>query len=1858
MRVNTGLRAFAGVLTLLFCSLVPQFSATHDAVAQETGDRRVVTTRGADYFGGDYDILKDVDLDLCSSACLGDRSCKAFTLNTRTGWCFLKTTAGELRTVDGAVSGKVVAFDTVSETSVEARRADLDFLPAATLDAARQLRLQIPGEERAAAYDGFDVSAILANARAASDPANTIAAYREALKRSPLDHAAWEGMTATSVGYAPTDGDTRSENLQLREFGAINAYLTAANPGQGAEALRLLGEGYEAAENWKLAIKAYRKSLAAVETPKVRAQLDAVVAAHGFRIVDNSVDNNAASPRICLNFSDALSATLTQSENAADYLSVDGGDNLPVTASGSQICVDGVQHGQRYRIVARPGITSSDGETLARQADISVYVRDRDPSVRFATNAYVLPGGGEAAIPVTTINTDMVDARLQRIGDRALARAIGDQNFLKQLSDYQFDDIAGQSGEDVWKGTVSVANRTNEEVTTAIPVSALVEKLKPGVYILSARAKNGRQAQDTVATQWFVVSDIGLATFAAEDGFHVFARSLGTAQPLAEVTLQLVAANNQILGTATTDAAGHARLSRGLLAGNGGDRPAVLTAERKAAAASAGGSGDGSAETASEAPTDFVFLDMSQSPFDLTDRGVDGRAPAGPLDVFLTSERGIYRTGETAHFTGLVRNTTGEAVEGLSLTEIVKRPDGVEHARALVSDQGAGGFTFGLDLPTNAMRGVWKVALHADPKGPALAEKTVIVEDFQPEKIDFDLTTAAEALDPAAPPTVDVAARYLFGAPASGLEVNGEAVLTTTTGLDAFPGYQFGLAGDDATATRLALDGATTDADGNAGIGLAAFDPPATTRPVKAALQIRVVDTSGRPVERTLELPLAGARPRLAVKPRFDGTVPDGAQAGFDVVAIDASGQRQALSSLHWVLNRVTTDFQWYQSNGSWNYEPVEKSARIASGDDEIGAGDPLSLSMPVDWGQYELVVTDASGASVPASVTFEAGWAVAATSLDTPNMARVSLDKPRYQVGDKAVVHIEPRFAGTAQVLVMDERIVATTTAEIGAEGGDVTLDVTRDWGPGAYVTAIVYRPMDLEAGRMPGRAIGLAHAAVDPGDRALSVAITAPARIEPRRSVSIDLAVDGVKPGETAYITLAAVDVGILNITQFEPPSLTGYYFGQRRLGVGIRDLYSKLIDRMQGAPGTVRSGGDAGGSYESPPPMDELVALFSGLVTVGPDGKANVELAVPDFNGTLKLMALAWSKTGVGEASTDMIVRDPVVMAVSQPLFLSPGDASRIAIDVTHVEGPTGPASLTLAGGGDIVTLGEAGGGDKSEKRFDLAAGQRQRFLVPVSARAIGEAGFDLAFTLPGGDVLDKHFALSVRSNAPETVDKSEVTLAANGGKLALDPDLFADFMPGTASATVSVTGAAHFDVAGVVRALDRYPYGCTEQIASKAMPLVYLDATTLAAGLGRSDDVKKRVATAIAGVLANQSSNGAFGLWGPDSGDLWLDAYVTDFLTRAREAGYAVPKEGFDLAIDNLRNNLSYLPEAPDFGTVAYAYYVLARNGRAAIGDLRYYSDNELARFPPLAKGQIAAALALYGDRVRAETVFRAAIDTADRPVVAPMSRGTYGTPLRDDAAILTLGLETAVDGLDFDPLLVRINAARRSQRFTSTQEDAWSLLAAHALLDRNPPKLTIAGRDVDGPYSAAFDAGDLGAGVDVANRGSNPLAARITLRGVPKIAPAASSDGYRITRSYYTLDGETANPSEIGQGDRLVAVVEVAPIDKGPAKLMIDDPLPAGFEIDNPAILKGGDVASLDWLELSGEAAHTEFRADRFLAAVDQGDDDIAVRRFAYIVRAVSPGRFVQPAALVQNMYDPSRHGRSDEGHVSVVGPLR
>ena len=238
------------------------------------------------------------------------------------------------------------------------------------------------------------------------------------------------------------------------------------------------------------------------------------------------------------------------------------------------------------------------------------------------------------------------------------------------------------------------------------------------------------------------------------------------------------------------------------------------------------------------------------------------------------------------------------------------------------------------------------------------------------------------------------------------------------------------------------------------------------------------------------------------------------------------------------------------------------------------------------------------------------------------------------------------------------------------------------------------------------------------------------------------------------------------------------------------------------------------------------------------------------------------------------------------------------------------------------------------------------------VPLAAQTVGDETLIVKVTTPAGQVLTKRLRLGVRSNAPAVWTSTRHELTRGAEALLLTPDLLRDLLPGTGSVLVSVSRTGRLDIAGILRRLDRYPFGCTEQLVSRALPLLYLDQVALAAGLSGDPAVKPRVREAITRVLANANGDGRFGLWSPGGEDLWLDAFATDFLTRARERGYEVPPAILDAALDNLKNTAGYTEPGP---ADAYALYVLARNGRASIGDLRYLADERLADLDtPLAK----------------------------------------------------------------------------------------------------------------------------------------------------------------------------------------------------------------------------------------------------------------------------------------------------------------
>ncbi|WP_435257376.1 alpha-2-macroglobulin family protein [Thioclava sp. FR2] len=1799
---------------------------TGTAVAQDAPiipPKRINVVPGVDLPGGDVAQLFDTTLDACEKACLTNSRCTAFTFNTRNNSCFPKQDPGESSPYPNAVSAYVIAAAPGAEALAKAGRSDLKFISNYEIDDARDMAQKLG---RTHTSNGFTAQDHLTAAAEAERAGNTIQAMRFMGAATNLTDAGsdWAEYARLLVASATAEPGNARAHLQQSVKAAINAYLRTDNKALRHTILVTMGEGLEKISRGRDTVQALRLAQTLQFRDDTEALLDTAIGKYGFRIVEEQVQSDSIRPRICATFSEDLIKSGVDYETFVQLPE----PGLTVTSDGwRNLCVEGLVHGARYTVTFREGLPAADGQTLAKSVALTSYIRDRAAMVRFPGRSYVLPKGDSAALPVVTTNTEKLDLTLYRVTDRNLLRAFQNGYFSQPMADWQEGNFSGEVGSEVWSGQATVGLDVNKDVTTRLPLSDALAGRPAGVYAMKA-AVPGEDPYDVApGWQWFVVSDLGLTSLSGVDGLHVFVRGLGSAAAKSGVTVELLSTSNEILGTTTTDEQGYARFDASLTRGTGGQAPALIVAK--------------------DGESDIAFLSLTDPEFDLSDRGVEGREPAPPVDVFLTTDRGAYRAGETVYVTALSRDSRAEAVVGLPLTAVLKRPDGVEYSRILADDAGAGGHVFQLPISGSAPRGVWRLEVLADLEAAPLTSRTFLVEDFLPERIDFTLSLGDQPLNLQAAPELSVEARYLFGAPGADLQIEGEVLLRAAQSIDGYEGYFFGPHDEPFDARLESFGGDVTDSAGVATLFpiLPQVDDP--MHPLEARFTVRVAEGSGRPVERQVTKSLVPTSAMIGIKPLFDDVVAEGTEARFNLISVGENGNSEAMP-VKWVLSRIETEYQWYQSYGNWNWEPVTSRSITAEGEAVLG-GQPLEIAAPVTWGEYELRVERSDGTYAVTSTTFYAGWYAPADVTSTPDTLELSLDAAAYKPGETANLRIVPKSAGTALVTVLSNRLIAMQAVEVQEGENVIPLSVTDEWGAGVYVTASVLRPMDIASGRNPSRALGLAHASIDPGTHKLSANVMVASEAAPRGPLDIAVKVEGAVTGETVYATIAAVDQGILNLTAFTPPDPSGHYFGQRKLGVGIRDIYGRLIDGMNGAEGQVRSGGDAGAQakLQAPPPTEELVAYFTGPVTVGSDGYARTSFDLPSFNGSVKVMAVVWSKTGVGQASADVLVRDPVVVTASLPRFMSPGDQSRLLLEIVHATGPSGRMELDVSAEG--ATLGQMPSG------FELGDQAKAVYAVPITAKSAGLHKINVSLTTPDGKVLQKTLMLPVQSNDPEVARTNRMTLA-KGQTLTFDQNAFADLLPGTAKATIAIGPLARINAPGLLASLDRYPYGCTEQITSKALPLLYFDEVAQAMDLPGADNIALRIEQAVAEILTNQGAEGGFGLWGPENGDLWLDAYVTDFLSRARAQGYAVPDLAFRQALDNLRNQVNYAPEFDESANgggqaLAYALMVLAREGAAAIGDLRYYADVKGDDFrTALAQAQLGAALASYGDQSRADAMFRRAaarMDALMQTETEQLWRADYGTHYRDSAALLTLAIESGTQVVNRETLIGRISGEVDG---LSTQEATWALMATNALIDKpGTDGILIDGQPVSGPLVHVLD--NSTAPVAITNTGADTQLT-LTTYGVPSQPEIAGGNGYAITRTYYTLDGEVASLDGLSVGDRLVTVLEVTPFASGEARLMVNDPLPAGFEIDNPNLISGGNLANLEWLGLESEVAHSEFRQERFLTAIDR--DNGNAFRLGYIVRAVSLGKFHHPAASVEDMYRPMFRARSETGNVTIL----
>lgn len=1672
-------------------------------------------------------------------------------------------------------------------------------------------------------------------AMTSGDMGSAVSGYEQAIAAGENSTEAWSGLAEAQL---------RQENYERATQAAYKAYEAATVDAAKGKALARLGLMLEKAENPTSAIDVYKESLQLLPDPNLKQHVAALEESIRFRVIGKSVAAAGDRPEICLDFYGNLPATTDI--HYEDYVKVTPALNQPAfTVSDAKLCISGVEFGKNYRVSVATGLPNAAGEKLAKAESVDFTVGDSEPSLGFKSATYVLPRDGSIGVPLYSVNVTKAQLRLLRINDRNLIPTLQRGLFLRAVDNYDADTIAQDTGEEVWKGTVAVQPQRNERVTTLIPVGEMVPAMKPGIYLLVAeRTDGGEDKYGYKATQWLIVTDYGLTTMTGDDGMHVFLRSLDTGKPIEGVTLKLYARNNGELGSGISDAAGQVAFAPGLMRATEGRSPTALMAFGK----------DG----------DFAFLDLTRPAFDLSDRGVGGRlAPTG-ADVFLYADRGVYRPGETVHLAALLRDTTGNAMTGLPLTIRVVRPDEVEAHRYALKNDSAGGYQVDIPISASARTGSWTVQAYLDPKGDPIGTLNILVEDVVPAKIETKLTTKATAIEPGQPTEIALQSDYLYGAPGADLLVKGTLTIAEDDDpfANAFPGYGFGLVDEKVDPQTETFDDTTTDGKGQASFDMTPSDLPDTVQPLKATLRTEVYEFGGRPVIKTLTLPIRNRAILVGIKPQFsDDAVASGVDAGFEIIAVDKAGALATANGLQYRLIPEDWDYQWFYKDSNWDYKIVTRDkAAVATGKLDLTPATPGKLSLKVDWGYYRLEVYDpTSGAA--SSYRFYAGWGAAPGTGDTPDRLQIVADKKIYKAGDTATLLLKPPFAGTVLVAIATDHLIKSWNVEASPEGTAIEVPVDGAWGPGAYVLATAFRPgHDNDHG--PGRAIGVSWLGIDPAARSLQVSFTLPDHVAPRAGFDVPIQVAGLTKDHQAYVTLAAVDEGILQITDYATPAPQSYYFGKRQLGVDLRDLYGQLIDGRNGKRGQIREGGDSDAlASRGAPPEIKLVALYSGIVKLDPDGRATVHLDIPDYNGRLRLMAVAWDSQKVGAGEAGLVVRDPIVVTLAMPRFLAPGDKSQITVSLQNLSGPAGDYQLgfTAVGG---ASLGSPGSTPAPAKQH-LDAGGHAVVRVPLNGNEIGETNIHLLISGPDSVKFEHSAMIFVRAPQFPVLERTAKRLEP-GKTMTLDSAALARFLPTTGELMASFWTLPNLDIPGLLRQLSLYPYGCLEQTTSGAMPLLYVsDVAKL-----WSTEVKVpsawRLQAAIDHIFEMQRYDGAFALWSSTGqAEPWLSAYAMDFLTRAKAKGFDVSDIGYQNAMRWL-SDFAQRRDESDSDTLsarAYALYVLAEAGDEALSPLRYLADNQIDKLPTaMAQAQVGAALALHGDMTRAADAFKKAQATLKRETGDPSWYGDYGGALRDSAAMITLAAETKAPGVDTMALLTRVAGLQASTYWLSTQEQGWLIMAANAMSPRSKDMaLEVNGKALpvtNQPYYAKPDAIDLQKGIAVKNAGTEPVFASVSLIGVPAQALPPISNGFSIKRSFFTPDGKPADLAKVKQSDVLVVQISGQVKDSDSHQTLVVDLLPAGFEIENARLVGSKKTDELSWLGDLTTATYTEYRDDRFVAAVDLGGDSSSFS-FAYLVRAVTPGTYGLPASSVEDMYRPELRARTAIGKV-VIAPYQ
>ena len=1249
---------------------------------------------------------------------------------------------------------------------------------------------------------------------------------------------------------------------------------------------------------------------------------------------------------------------------------------------------------------------------------------------------------------------------------------------------------------------------------------------------------------------------------------------------------------------------------------------------------------------------------------------VGGKEIQKGLKGFIYGERGVWRPGDTLHISFILEDREKRIPDKHPVALEIYNPKGQFYTK-MISTQGMNGF-YTFDVPTQAgdPTGLWNAYIKV---GGTTFHKGLRIETIKPNRLKINLTLPKILQSTDKNVTVPLASAWLTGATASKLKAKVEMSLSkVNTQFKNYGQYIFNDPATDFTTIKTDVFDGILNAEGKAGVTLKV--PAATNAPgmLNATFTTRVFEPGGDASIYTQSIPFSPFVSYVGInlnqpKGKYIETDKDHV---FDIVTVNSQGQPVNRSNLEYKIYRISWSWWWENSDESFGtYINNSSITPVASGKLQTSGG-KTTFKFRVDypsWGRYLVYVKDKdSGHATGGTIYVDWPESRGRSNKTDPSgikMLTFSLDKDSYEIGETATAIIPAAAGGRALVSIENgSSVLHREWIEVTNEGDTkYTFEITPEMAPNVYLHISLLQPHAQTINDLPIRMYGIAPVFVTNRQTVLQPQIQMPEVLRPETDFNVTVS---EKSGKPMTYTLAIVDDGLLDLTNFKTPDPWNEFYSREALGIRTWDMYDNVLGASAGAYSSLFSvGGDA-----TLKPADAKANRFKPVVKfIGPfyleKGRQQTHtLKLPMYVGSVRAMVVAGQDGAYGNAEKTAFVRTPLMLLSTLPRVLSIQEEITVPVNVFAMEKQVKNVTVSLQASGGGVQIE---GSHQQSLTFNRPGDQLVFFTLKTGNKT-GKATIKLTAS-GGGQQTKETIEIEVRNLNPiVTLRSSEWIETGQNKELS--------YQLGSLSANnqikLEVSRIPSVDISRRFDFLYNYQHHCTEQLTSKALPLLFI-AQFKTIDTREAEKIKANVQEAIRQIYARQLPNGGFVYWpGNAVADEWISSYTGMFLTLAQEKGYAVHANVLNkwkrfqrAAAQNWRmpqeanNWQQWQSELQQ----AFRLYTLALAGAPEYGAM-----NRMKEQPGLsiqAKWRLAAAYALTGKMKPAEEL----VYNAETTVIPYSSMNQiYGSSDRDEAMILEtlLLMNRERDALQ-QAKVVSKNLSQ--ENWFSTQSTAFALMAMGRLAEKLSGSLDFtwtwngkqqpAVKSAKAVFEKEISTSPKSGTVAVKNQGKGALSVDlITRTQLLNDTLPAISDNLRMDIRYASMDGKPMSVNDIRQGTDFTAIASISNTSGTTdyTNLALTHIIPSGWEVYNErmTVPEAEPQETTDSSgNVSGQYTYQDIRDDRVLTYFNLRRGETKI--FTIRLQATYAGNFILPAVQCEAMYDVNVQARSKAGRTTV-----